>query len=232
MGTIKDLIVGAFMSLSKVEQQQILTQVKRESDGDGTSQETPVRKQEIKIISSERFNQLMEGMDRAYMARYDEKFSEKRKRLGIENFMMSFNNMKFESSVLDQMSGNNKVDYSFKTSNYLNHFCKSVVVCGISDENVELGFYMDSEGRNRDFSDLEYFYLIQNGIIYSFIDLSYLGKRTHDDGESVNVFRGTLIRRESEKRKTPESVMRKEDLIDPNTFHLQNKIQHNDDDLS
>jgi hypothetical protein len=231
MNIIKEFIVGAFMSLSKVEQQQILTQVKRESDGDGTSQETPIRKQEIKIISSERFNQLMEGMDRAYAARYEEKFSEKRKHMGIEYFMMSFNNMKFEPSAIEQASGLGKIDFSFKTSNLLNHFSKSVVICGLSDENVELGFYMDIEGKNRDFSDLEYFYLIQNGIIYSFIDLIYLGERIHDSGESVNVFKGTLIRRETEKRKTTESVMRKEDLIDPNTFYIkpQNLL---DDDFS
>lgn len=221
MSKIKDFIIGAFMSLSKVEQEQILTQVKKNEDSNSINQETPIRKQEIKIISNERFNEILQKADESYKRKYGEKFDMMRDERGIDNFLHSFKNQKFEPPLYEQLEGKIEPTYSFNTSNSLNKHCSTMYVTDIGNNQVKLFFNIQPESIRKDFSDLEYFYVYDVGTLYTFIEISYDGTIFHNETDSIAVFTSTMIKKEPERKITQESVMSKKDLIDPREINFE-----------
>lgn len=214
---VKDLIIGAMMSLSKVEKEQILKSIVAEDDA-AIEQATPVEKKELKIISNERFNELLKNADNFLNEKYGEKFEKRREELGIKNFLYSFKNTKFESAVYEQRNGIQNETYLFKTSNNLNKFSNSAYVTSTNREFIKLHFTVSYDGRGLDFSDLNYFYLTQYGTIYTFIDLTFDKIIYHESGETTHIFYATLIKKEVEVIK--ESTMGKKDIIDQTVFRM------------
>jgi len=223
---IKSLITGAVMSLSK------LNQVKdRESFiddvEDDVSQEQQVRKQEIKLISEKRFYDILEKTDDVFKQRNAERTKNMLEKRGITENFISFRNIKYDSPLHEQLSGNVEPSYKFKTDNDI---CKYVSDVHIKNDGnkLTLNFLINLEEHQyirkkaESLKNLTALAINDNAKIYAYDVIAFEGIINPNPHEIFLVFEakcvmnGEYVRELSNEGKTTY----KDDLIDPKTFKL------------
>jgi hypothetical protein len=229
MSNIKDLFVGFFLSLSKVEKEEVLSQLTQ--DDENTRQESKIRKEEIKIISPLRFYQILERADNFNRMKYSEKFDKWSSQRQIRNLIYSFTNQRFGTFFEDINS--NSATYKFKTSNLLGKVSDSVYITkeNMNDTNVLLNFNITLNEDNKNiatklrFDDLEFFTLNENGKQYYYDNINHIDTIRFDKNTILVTYSAfPLIDGEYPQHiHDQQSTMSKKDLIDPNTFHWKNR---------
>jgi hypothetical protein len=217
---LKDLILSGFLSLSKAEQDVLKDVINNGGDG-FIKHEEQVRKQEIKIISRKRFNEILERAD-AFITQRDKEYLQTL----MEQRGFSETDTSFKNEVYQGIYG--AVGYKFKTDNGIFRFANNVIVRTLPNNQKELNFFINTvehpsvNAHYSKLANLTYFEVSEKRSQYAYNISSYTGneKKGH---ELVMKFIGTAIVDgvkpiyEDEE----ERVMTKRDLIDkPNTYTL------------
>jgi hypothetical protein len=216
---IKDLILSGFLSLSKAEQ-DILKEVINTA-GQDVQHEQQVRKQEIKIISRKRFNEILDRADEFLTMRDKERLTTLMEQRGFSDSDISFKNTAYQGIY-------GTVGYKFKTDNALYKFANNVVVKTIPLGRKELWFYINTvehasvNVHYEKLAGLTYFQVEENRNNYEYQVLAFSGveKKGYDlilKYIADVVVDGVHPLYEDEE----ERVMTKRDLVDkPNTYTL------------
>lgn len=223
---IKSFLAGTVMSLSRLNQlQQRNTSV--DDTNDDTHQEQKVKKQEINIISEQRFYQLLNAAEDVSKLRHAERTAHLLESRGIDSNFLSFKNITFPPPVHEQLSGNFENTYKFKTDNDICKYSSNVHIKeedGILTLNFLINLLEHPIVRRiaNDLSNLTAFAINENAKIYAYEVTTFRGIIRPNDNEIYVVFNaeckmnGEYVREFSTQSRT----MYKDDLIDPRTFKL------------
>lgn len=226
LNSIKGLVAGAMMSLSKLNQvKENETYVNHLEDE--TIQEQKVRKQEINVISKKRFYDILNKLEERDRERNKEKYEFMLKQRGINEDFLSFKNIKFAPPLHEQLAGNMDYTYIFKTDNDMYKYASDVHVKD-TDGKLTLSFLINlfehPEIRTiaEDLKNLTAFALNHNGKVYAYDVINFEGIITPNTHEIFMIFESKCIM----NGVYPDSVTdeyrttSKDDLIDPKTYKL------------
>lgn len=222
---VKDLLMGVFLSLSKAEQAVIRNSIMGEPEN---VKETQVRKEEIKIISQQRFYEILERANESQAKKYEEKMRLIMEQRGIGEITKSFKNVRYGEFF--ETSGGNGADvkYKFKTTNGLYKFAHNAYVKNIPN-GVELSFLINLtehshvKNNSNSLAGLTYFEVQEDAKIYSYNVTRFLGVVNSNPYEMILKFEAIVDKNgEYGKELSNETrVMRKSDLIKPaDTYYL------------
>jgi len=232
MANIKSLFTGLMLSLSKVEKEELASMFG--NGGVNLHQEDKVTQKEIKIISSKRFYELMERADAADKRRHSAKMELLMEKRGIKGEMVrTFKNVKSSDMFATHSEVEINGEFTFKTSNKIYKYADSAFIVKNGDYlDLHINISLLNENQRLkgvDFSDLKYFGVVENHKYFLYGIVSYIETKI-SGGEMTIVFEvNTVMDGEvSNRLNDNESIMRKEDLIDPRTHnYFQNGNDYN-----
>lgn len=140
---IKSFILASFLSLSKAEKKMLLDTM--ESDVTGKREHTnEINKQELKLISEERFYEILDGADEVILNKYKHILEERRKNRGIQDgyeIEQMFHN---KNVLIEDFSpgAHSKNHYSLQTDTNLYEMAEYMHVKKYNDTVKILEFYI------------------------------------------------------------------------------------------
>ena len=202
MADIKSLFTGLMLSLSKVEKKELAALMG--ADENSIQHENKVGQREIKVTSSKRFYELMEKADEIDRRRHAGKVHLLMEKRGIKGEVVrTFKNVRSSDMFESALSAGINSAYILKNDDVLDLY----INISLLNENQRL--------RNRDFSDMKYFGVIENHKyflygVHGFREAQITGGEMNLVFEIFTVMDGQTTDKINDK----ETIMTKNDLID------------------
>lgn len=222
MANIKSLVTGLMLSLNKVEKEGLSILLGGEEEK--FNHETRVTQQSIKVLSSRRFYDLVHKADEIDRRRHQSKLQLLSEKRGISgDIIHTFKNVRYTGMFDGPSHSDSTAEFSFKTSNKISRFANSAYVVKngeLYDLHITIGLLNEQQSlRHTDFSDLKYFGVKEKGKTYLYGIIQHDG--TKIIGADMDITFQVFVIKDGElssRINDNESIMTKDDLIDPRTF--------------
>lgn len=218
MADIKSLFTGLMLSLSKVEKKELAALMG--ADENSIQHENKVGQREIKVTSSKRFYELMEKADEIDRRRHAGKVHLLMEKRGIKGEVVrTFKNVRSSDMFESALSAGINSEFTFKTSNHIYKYANSAYILkndDVLDLYINISLLNENQRlRNRDFSDMKYFGVIENHKyflygVHGFREAQITGGEMNLVFEIFTVMDGQTTDKINDK----ETIMTKNDLID------------------
>jgi len=224
INNLKRLIAGSYMSLQRIND---AIDTKKTTSDDNTIQEEKVKKQEINLISKKRFYDMLNGMEKYQNKKNEFRTKKILESRGIDEDFLSFKNIKFESSLHEQLSGLNEYKYKFDTNNKIKEFASDVHIKesnGILTLNFLINIVENPQYKiyKEELVDLSYFKVKHNGKNYEYTINNFFGFIQKNPFEVFVVFDAVCTNNGNyaDYINNENQITTKDELINPRNFKI------------
>lgn len=226
LSNIKVFLASAIMSMTKLNQikERESSLINNENDN---VQEQKVKKQEINLISEQKFYDTLNYFDDYYKLKNTDKTANILKKRGIEKDFISFRNTIYEPTIYEQLNGNKTNNYKLQTDNDINKYTSDVHIKEI-DGKLTLNFLINLQEHPivrtivESLKNLKVLLIKHNAKVYEYDVVDFVGVINPNPYEIFIVFEaickinGKYHRELSNESKT----INKKDLINPKNYKL------------